>query len=568
MFVPSFRDTLDQNLDPAVISGINLIGTRALFDMTRDGLTGVGTGSTYDMWWNGGNRNVPVRHNIIGLLTEAASVNLASPVFLDVGRLSAPTTSQYIPANQFPAPWPGGWWRIRDIIDYELAFGRSLLRTLSSEPKTWMSNLMGAAERAIAAGDEGAPIAWILPSDNRDVGAVKRLVDILFLSGVEMHVARGEITADGRTYPAGSIVIKMRQPYSSVVKDLFEVQRYPEGDAPYDVAGWTLPLLMGVRRVEVIAELEAELTPVTAVPAACASFAGKGGRSDPRRLDSGDTDSWKRVIVGLKNRATYALTTAGPHVGTIISLEPGEAPAQGDLSIGLPRIGVYAPWSGSMDEGWLRWVLDEFEIPYTRIRNEMIRAGRLEDHIDTLIIPSISGRQLDRGRSPGTVPDPYALGLAPEGAVAIEQFVHAGGRLIATDRSVSWVTDLFGIGVQDATQSGGDFSCPGSVLRATPTGDAFAAGLPASMAVFFSRSSAFTTSADRVAAQSVLNYADTRVLLSGYLRGESTIAGRGAWARASVGDGSVHLFGFRPHYRSWSHGAFQLMFRALFLDVR
>ena len=104
-FVPPFRDPLNPNLDPGIISGIGQLGTRAMFDMTREGFTGVSSGVTYDMWWNGGNRNVPVRHNIIGLLTEAASVNLASPVFLPRSQLSAPRgVDQYAPSNRFPNP--------------------------------------------------------------------------------------------------------------------------------------------------------------------------------------------------------------------------------------------------------------------------------------------------------------------------------------------------------------------------------------------------------------------------------------------------------------------------------
>ncbi len=82
LFVPPFRDPLNPNLPATVIAGIGALGGRILYDMTRDGFQGVSTGVTYDMWWNGGNRNVPVRHNIIGLLSEAASANLASPIYL------------------------------------------------------------------------------------------------------------------------------------------------------------------------------------------------------------------------------------------------------------------------------------------------------------------------------------------------------------------------------------------------------------------------------------------------------------------------------------------------------
>ncbi|HKX46615.1 MAG TPA: M14 family zinc carboxypeptidase, partial [Planctomycetota bacterium] len=128
-FVPPYRDPLNGNLDAGVITAIDLLGTRALHDMQREGLTGISTGVSYDMWWNGGNRNVPVRKNIAGLLTEAASANLGSPAWLPIGRLSAPggVEGGYRPSNRFPSPWPGGWWRVRDVVEYEHAFARSLL---------------------------------------------------------------------------------------------------------------------------------------------------------------------------------------------------------------------------------------------------------------------------------------------------------------------------------------------------------------------------------------------------------------------------------------------------------
>lgn len=220
MFVPPFRDPLNPNLDPAIISAINLLGTRALMDMTRQGLKGISTGVSYDMWWNGGNRNVPVRHNIVGLLTEGASVNIASPIFLPRSKLSDPVgAGEYGPSNQFVLPWPGGWWRLRDIIDYELAFGRSLLASLSREPRLWLANSLEAAERAIQKGKDSAPKAWLIPSDNRDRAAVARLVEALLLGGVEVHVSTRPVLADGREYPEGTIVIRRDQPYGSFVKE-------------------------------------------------------------------------------------------------------------------------------------------------------------------------------------------------------------------------------------------------------------------------------------------------------------------------------------------------------------
>jgi len=563
LFVPPFRDPLNPNLDHGVIAGIGQLGSRALFDLTRWGFTGVSTGVTYDMWWNGGNRNVPVRHNVIGLLTEAASVNIASPIFVPKSDLSAPRgIDGYAPSNQFPEPWPGGWWRIRDIIDYEHGFARSLLGSVAREPRLWLENALGAATRAVELGQEDAPRAWIVPSSNADRAATRRLMDSLLVGGVELHLAPAEFTADGRTWPAGSIVILREQPYGQHVKDLFEVQRYPEGDPPYDVAGWTLPLLLGVRRVEVMGELDVALERVTSADAAVAGFAS--GLEDTGGSPA-DGDVWIEVFRRLGQ---------GERVGW-----NGERFAfrAGEDGVALPRIGLYSPWSGSMDEGWMRFAFDSFGVPYVSVRNEMVRAGALSEFLDVLVVSSISGRQLDRGRTEGSVPSEYAGGLAPEGATAIEDFVRAGGKLIVVGSSAGWAVELFDLPLTDVTrgEEAGEFACPGSVLRTLPTeGERLTGGLPGSMAAFFSRSSAWRIEEEeheedengsngKRALDVLMRYAPTRVLLSGWVRSPEVIADQAAWVRAEHGAGTIDLFGFRPQYRGWSQGTFQLLFRAL-----
>jgi len=574
-FVPPYRDPLNPNLDSGIIAAIGALGGRALFDLTAEGKTGVSTGVTYDMWWNGGNRNVPVRHNIVGILTEAASVNIASPIFLQPDRLGAPRgLGEYGPSNRFPAPWPGGWWRLRDIIDYELAFGRSLLGSLVREPETWIENAVSAAERAIERGRDGGPRAWLIPSDNRDRAAVRRLVETLLLGGVEVFRATAEFEADGRTWPAETLVLPTAQPYGAHVQDLFEVQRYPEGEPPYDVAGWTLPLLFGVRRVEVMGEFEASLEPVAEAAAAVERFPGSQRGAE----DVQNGDVWRRAVAALYAGESAALGTGEKTRGRLrTGADPDDGPSPVEESsdddpwreLSAPRIGVYAPWRGSMDEGWMRWVLDEFEVPYVRVRNEMLRAGRLEDFLDVLVVPSISGRALDDGRNPGTVHPEYARGLDPEGAVAVEEFVRDGGSLITMGSSAAWAIELFDLPLADVTQGdeAGEFSCPGSVLRALPVEHDLTAGLPASVALFFSRSAAWELDEeadDERELDVLLRYAPTRVLYSGWIREPEVIADRAAWVRAEHGEGEVHLFAFRPQYRGWSQDAFELLFRALF----
>jgi hypothetical protein len=229
-----------------------------------------------------------------------------------------------------------------------------------------------------------------------------------------------------------------------------------------------------------------------------------------------------------------------------------------------------------MDEGWMRYVFDTFEVEYRTVRNEMLRAGAIGEFLNVLVIPSLSGNQLDDGRSPGSVAPRYTRGLDPEGAVAIEEFVREGGTLITVGSSSQWAIDLFELPLIDVTRENegkeNGFSCPGSLLRAIPEKAPITADLPSSLTLFFSRSSAWRemTTEEREAARrpeaqltTLLRYAPTRLLLSGYCRSPETITGRAAWIQAAHGDGQVHLFAFRPQYRGWSQATFPLLFRAI-----
>ncbi len=370
-------------------------------------------------------------------------------------------------------------------------------------------------------------------------------------------------------WPAGSLVIRRDQPYGRHVKDLFELQRYPEGDSPYDVSGWTLPLLMGVRRVAIQGELEVTSRRVTDPTDAVAGFPG---RFEAPYGDALDGDSWSEAFRRLKLGESIALESGGD--GRIQF--DGQTPepdlyATSRLVEGLPRIGLYSPWEGVMNEGWMRYALDNHDVSYITVRSEMLRAGALHEFLDVLVLPSISRRSIEDGRREGTVPGRFAGGIGPEGAAAVEEFVRSGGNVIAIDRSADWIIDLLELPL-DNTTAGTDFSCPGSVLRVVPEDTDLTAGLPSSMAVFFSRGKGWDVPTkakkDRNGVELplpevMLRYAPTQLLLSGWIQEGEALGGSAAWVRAEHGEGAVHLFGFRPQYRGWTQASFPLLFRAL-----
>ena len=352
-----------------------------------------------------------------------------------------------------------------------------------------------------------------------------------------------------------------------------------------------MPFLFGIRRAEVNARLDGEaLRRVENVDDAARMFQGdervingKGIVAKHPVWSSYHSSAWKRVASELQNGTPVQFITEGLNEGLFTT---GIDPRQSDFAEGIetmPRIGVYSPWSGSMDEGWLRYVLDTNEIPYVSVKNESLRAGNLGEMLDVLVIPSIRSQQLDEGRMPGTIPDEFARGLSPEGANSIEEFVRGGGRLITLGSSSEWAIDLLELPLIDVTREEGaeGFSCPGSVLRTIPQpGSTMTAGLGPATAVFFSGSSAYRLMTkseietkygqvvDSIAKGEpnvLLRYAPTRVLMSGWIKSPETIEGQIAWAEVGYGEGTVQVFAFRPQYRGWSQASFGLLFRSIFL---
>src|SRR5262249_44966179 len=249
---------------------VGAIGMQMALNLQAAGYKGIVTNSTYDTWWHGGLRTAPYYHNSIGILTEAASVNIATPMAIKREQLRSPTPGLVDPllaAPIYPAPWRGGPWTMRDIMTLELVTTRTALEEAALHHDQLVGNFVAAAERAIEAGRKEAPYAYIVPAEQLDRGTADRMIRILIDQGVEVSRAESEFTLDGMKYAAGSYVIPMAQPYRANVRCLFEAKRYPDrriypggpAEPPYDVAGWTLPMQMGVSYVEANTRFEAAL---------------------------------------------------------------------------------------------------------------------------------------------------------------------------------------------------------------------------------------------------------------------------------------------------------------------
>ncbi len=599
LFVPPFYDPVNPNLDPRLSQGIFLIGAHMANDLAAAGKQGILTNAMYDNWWNGGNRTTPQRHNIVAVLTEAASVRMASPIFIDKDELKGSSRGfiDHKLSVNFANPWPGGWWRLRDILEYEKICARSLLTLAARYHDRFQTGLVTMASDAVERGKTAPPYAWVIPADQRDPGSTVRMLRILHDSGIEIHRSKAAFEAEGVKFPEGSWLIPASQPYRAHVKDMLERQVYPErltaggkAEPPYDVAGWTLPLQMGVRVVEALNPVKAESERLGSIePPRRNAVPKSNDLNDPFLKFSGESndDVTLRVALqsaGVKLRVVTASSQPGVAPGTILIpineaskrvLNTGRSPLAGTIQsvakdalesaeISTKRVALYQPWMPSMDEGWTRFVLESFKFPYTTVHNADVRAGKLRDRFDVLLISSIDPKVLQSGYASNETAPEYVGGMGQEGVTALREFVQDGGRLVCLDASCEFAIEALNLPVKSVLKglSTSDFYSPGSILRTEVQGSSILTyGMPREIPAYFDRSLAFDTDSKEV--RVALRFAATNPLESGWLLGPSKIAGKAALVEIRRGEGSVVLFGFPPQHRGQTHGTFRLLFNAL-----
>ncbi|MGB9893415.1 MAG: M14 family zinc carboxypeptidase, partial [Candidatus Saccharicenans sp.] len=266
LFLPPYQDPINPNLDPLLLRELYQLTGEAVISLTREGKTGVATNTIFDAWYNMANRAAPLRHNALGILSEAASANLASPIFLRSQDIKVSGGGNEVQST-YLEPWPGGWWRLRDIVEYEEIVARSFLRTVAEKKERFLENFCMFAERQIEKGLNEPPYAYLIPEDQKDLPAALKLIEVIQKNGAEVHQAAKAFTADGIDYPAGTYVVLLAQPYRAFVKDLLESKAYPLPPGkdpaqylPYDEASWTLPLQMGVKVVEINNKIDTALS--------------------------------------------------------------------------------------------------------------------------------------------------------------------------------------------------------------------------------------------------------------------------------------------------------------------
>jgi hypothetical protein len=581
-FIPPYKDPPNPYVHPLVWREISTFCAHIAQDFEEAGKRGVLAGETFESWFPSAAAKAPWWHNQVAILFEGASCRIATPVRVE--RNETDTRQR----QNLTHPWEGGWWHPRDIVDYQMVSGLSVVRTAAKMRETLLRNLhLKAVDQMQRARREG-PFAWAIPAGRGDASAQKRMVEALQKGGVDVRRLRTAARAGDREIPAGSAVIFAEQPNYGYIRVLLEPPDYPAwAPAPYDVTGWALPWMMGVEVWRVEERFEGRAEEWSFEPERVEYEAGTWG-ADPACTDSA---RWANrcLAEGVElrrdsgGRLTATFDGAEPfercRAGLALRLEPRAAAADA-VPVRAPRIGVYKPWQASMDEGWLRYVLEGFEFKYRTIKPEEVAKTDLAAEFDVIVLPDVAmgtlvdgravreGERRDEKKQAETYPPEYRAGMEKDGVERLGEFVQKGGTLIALGRSTELPIEKFPIPVRNGLKgvARADFSCPGSLVAVEFGEDGLCAGMPRRGAgAFFAGQGAFETSVPfgptdrRVAAR----FGAEKLLRHGFLMGEEKIASKPALVDARWGKGRVVLFAFSPHYRGQAYGTFKLLFNAV-----
>jgi hypothetical protein len=615
-YVPPYCDPIHPHADPLIWREHSWYGAHIAYKLEEAGMAGVVNAATFSGWGHLGFHWIAAYHNIAGMLTESASAKLASPLYVHHNQLTGDrreTLPSYDAQTNFPHPWPGGWWRLRDIVQQQKISAWATLDLAARHRETVLRNAYLKARRQTEAGADGSPRAYVIPRDQHDRLTAARLIEKLLGQGIEIHAAHGALTCGDTHYQPGSYVISLAQPKSGVIKTLLGRTSYPdtmwtrtkddEPLRPYDTATDTMAEFMGVRVDAVNEPLEGRLDIVAAplLPAVrVASNAPYGYALDPRLNDS--YAAVNRILTqgGEVYRSAESIETTGGELppGTFavfdapldllravaeeahVQAVPLSREVMDPRPVGRMRIGLYQGYlGGNADEGWTRLVLEQFGFPYQTCSDSDIEAGGLREKLDALILPSTPTKVLigeleewweeHHPHWPLPVfPPEYRTGFGDEGTEAISAFVHQGGTLVTLDQACDFAIEKLGLKVRNTVKELDQqrFFCPGSTLRIRfDNRHPLALGMPEDALILFWNSPAFAVLPsphnDHYAV--VASYPERDLLHSGWLIGEEELQRKASLIEARCGDGKVVLVGFRAQHRAQTHGTYKVLFNSL-----
>jgi len=639
IWLPPFSEPVGTDAPYVVAREVNMIGMAIAKGLEEHGQVGAThMGTAFDAWYPGYVDYAPNFKNIAAFWTETALYQYATPHEYTLNDFP-PTMRDLRPQSLYLSPWPPNVWRLRDAVDYMETASMSVIEYAAKYKDSLLYNRYQAGRDQIALGRTKPPFAYVIPQQQLDPVAAVELLRRIAFGGVRVSVLTADAVIDGEAFPAGTWVIPTDQEFAALAREVLDSQHYPDlrqypggpPERPYDAAGWSLPLQMGVRvlaaRSPLADDVRGRLRAIGALPepkikvtayepatktdaAAFDSVPGIGFNTDAAAtgivppeghisgtgaillVDPAQNNAFKAINYAWRQGATVQ-ASAGPS-GTPIrySLRGLSEEAQADLvkslalqaertasapgrAVRKPRIGLYQPWTGSMDEGWSRWVLEQYGFSFVLVHPEDFKSP-LGEKIDVLMVaddarlPVAAGSGAGaarggRGASAGALRPEYAYQLTGSDLQSFEQFIRAGGTLVCLSNASVFAIQQFKLPVRNviAGLHPEEFFLRGSIVEvAVDPSHPVMAGMQDKAAVFVDSSPVFEPQ-EGFRGTVLARYQESgSPLLSGYLIGENYLHGKAAALDVPLGDGHVVLLGFRPEWRGQPFGTFRVLFNA------
>ncbi len=631
------------NVDPITFTEFLELSFHEVEAMTGLGMPGVSTWNFGDGFAHLYTDSVAINHNSIGRGYETMG-NGSAETMLRTAEPEYTTREWY---RVVPPPSGPFLWSARDNLNYNETGMLAALDQFASHASDYLANFHRKSLNSYRAGLEHAPYAFLIPDGQGDPARVAALVGRLLAQHIEVHRATAPLELSDGRYPAGTYVVRLDQPYRNYAVDLLTPQAYPkDGGEPYDDVSWELPAHY---HLSVVPTADATVRSAALVPLGEAPHAPGGARgAGPAFVlaDSGQeallearyrlaataleiaeqpftvegtrfpAGSWLlRPAPGLRQ----ALETVGAAVG-VEFVGVAALPEVKRHAAPAPRLGVWVPWADTDSIGWIRYALDQRGVPYSYVRDEDIRAGKLRDRYDVLVYGNVDLELAEQihGIPKAWGPMPYKKtpatpshgtpaaseditgGIGWAGLGELQRFVEQGG-LMVTLGSGSMLALEGGIvrgvrrdegGVPRSSAGGGAAAAAASQLAVTRTPGAhlrvsfarpehpIAYGYAARTHVFrqnfplyatprrWLRTAYCTTCLDGPSDPRgvVLEWGDREgapLLVSGQAWGEPNLVGRPAILDMPVGLGHVVSFNFNPLHRDLNRGDQRMLWNAI-----
>jgi hypothetical protein len=615
-FLFTFSGQAPQNasLDPILYGELPWYANFEMTQAAKYGMPGVWTHAFVDMWSPGYFGFMASNHNGLLRMYEVFGNGGANTMKRKVDRDGATGGSQTTREWYRPMPpYKEVEWSIRNNVNYAETNVLSALQLTAAFPQVVLENFYQKSRNAIDSGTREAPYAFVIPSGQRDATRVAFLVNILRVQGIEVGRARTEVKLSDGTYPAGSLLVKRNQPYGRLAKILLEKQAFPDANLrTYDDSGWTMGLLTHTEVKETAdpAVLDVQVEPVTELKPETRILGGEPSASSLAVLANGTTNlvtlRWR--LKDVKARATERATKSGevdvPAGSLVFEAHDRARVAKAAESLGLtilpvslqpdvptdevdlPRVALFSTWGGTQEVGWVRYALDQYEVPYDLIFKERVKQGSLRSTYDVVVIPSqaasskrlvfdleprakpLAYRKTERFKSLGAYgeSDDITGGMGLAGVTELQKFVEDGGVLVTLGAASYFPAD-FGLARRvEASRPSSQFYAPGPIVQAEilrPAHPLFY-GYDRTLLPVRWAGGPLLRVPDEDKGQVLLQFVGGESsVLSGLMKGAGEVRNRPAAVAVPSGRGMLLLFATNPCYRWQNLGEFNMLFNAL-----